>query len=286
MAIKKSLKGAVVIDGVELYLLDPVKGNECWIGQEMVFKLLIASWIKISPHDKIMNPVLVGPPGCGKTSLSRAAADYLKKPVYMMNCTADMRPEDLLITPVLSANQEIRYQASSLVSAMITGGVCVLDEANRMPEKAFGSLAALLDSRRYIESITAGVRIYAHPEFRLVATLNDDYSAFTIPQFIESRLKPIIPVSFPTPQELKQILESHLPCADEELTLGIVEYLSEKKEMGELLEYSIRDALHIAAIAMKLSHNMKKKIDSDDIGSFARYVVKIHDSNKTPFNWL
>jgi hypothetical protein len=48
---------------------------------------------------------------------------------------------------------------------MIRGGVVILDEGNRMSEKSWASLAPLLDNRRYIESIVAGVKINAHRIF-------------------------------------------------------------------------------------------------------------------------
>ncbi len=64
---------------------------------------------------------------------------------------------------------------------MIRGGVCILDEANRMSEKSWASLAPLLDTRRYIESIVAGLKVSAHPDFRICVTMNDDASTFEIP---------------------------------------------------------------------------------------------------------
>jgi RND family efflux transporter MFP subunit len=74
----------------------------------------------------------------------------------------------------------IEYTASPLVTAMLRGGVCILDEGNRMSEKSWASLAQLLDNRRYVESIVAGVKIKAHADFRFCATMNDDASTFEI----------------------------------------------------------------------------------------------------------
>ena len=71
---------------------------------------------------------------------------------------------------------------------MIRGGVCILDEGNRMNEKSWASLAPLLDHRRYIESIVAGVTIQADPNFRCAVTMNQDESTFEIPDYILSRL--------------------------------------------------------------------------------------------------
>ncbi len=55
-----------------------------------------------------------------------------------------------------------------------------------------GTLAPLLDTRRYIESIVAGLKVPAHSEFRICVTMNDDASTFEIPEYIHSRLQPQI----------------------------------------------------------------------------------------------
>ena len=114
----------------------------------------------------------------------------LDEEVYLFQATMDTRPEDLIITPVIGPQGTIQYAASSLVSAMIKGGVLILDEGNRMSEKAWASLAPLLDDRRYVESIITGLRIPAHPDFRIVVTMNEDSSTFEVPEYIHSRLQP------------------------------------------------------------------------------------------------
>jgi MoxR-like ATPase len=65
-----------------------------------------------------------------------AAAKVLGRELYIYQCTADTRPEDLLVTPVLAESGKIAYHASPLVTAMLRGGVCLLDEGNRMNEKS------------------------------------------------------------------------------------------------------------------------------------------------------
>ena len=118
-----------------------------------------------------------------------------------MQATVDTRPEDLIVTPVLEEQGKLRYVASALVTAMVRGGVAILDEGNRMSEKSWASLAPLLDSRRYVESIIAGIKIKAHPLFRFVATMNDDASTFDLPEYIQSRLQPQILLDFPERDE-------------------------------------------------------------------------------------
>src|ERR1700748_107257 len=187
----------VEIDGVPLHLAHPDELSISWVGQEEVMRQLLAAWLVVDPQDLAMDPRLLGKPGVGKTTLAYAAAKRLGRDVYILQATVDTRPEDLLITPVIEGVSQLRYVASPLVTAMIRGGVAILDEGNRMSEKSGPSLAPLLDNRRYAESIVAGIKIKAHPDFRLVATMNEDSSTFDLPEYIHSRLQPQILIDFP-----------------------------------------------------------------------------------------
>ena len=187
----------VEIEGVPLHLAHPDELSITWVGQEEVMRQLLAAWLVIDAQDLPMNPRLLGKPGVGKTTLAYAAAKRLDREVYIMQATVDTRPEDLLVTPVIEGEARLRYVASPLVTAMLRGGIVILDEGNRMSEKSWASLAPLLDNRRYVESIVAGIKIKAHPLFRVVATMNDDASTFDLPEYIHSRLQPMILIDFP-----------------------------------------------------------------------------------------
>src|SRR3984893_8574994 len=203
------------IQGVEIALGFPDEFNFSWIGQADVLEQLLAAWLVIDKMDIPLNPRLIGKPGVGKTTLAYAAAKKLKKQAYIFQCTMDTRPEDLLITPVIDKTGGIRYVASALVTAMSRGGVCILDEANRMSEKSWASLAPLLDTRRYIESIVAGLKVTSHPDFRICVTMNEDSSTFEIPEYIHSRLQPQIYLDFPEAEEERRILKENLPFVDD-----------------------------------------------------------------------
>ena len=118
---------------------------------------LLAAWLVIDAQDLPMNPRLIGKPGVGKTTLAYAAAKRLGREAYIMQATVDTRPEDLIVQPVIEGEARLRYVASPLLSAMLRGGVAILDEGNRMSEKSWASLAPLLDTRRYVESVVAGI---------------------------------------------------------------------------------------------------------------------------------
>src|SRR5262245_30813352 len=129
----------VTIDGISLTLANPVKLNVKWVGQEELLKQLLAAWLGIDERDIPFNPRLIGKPGVGKTTLAYAAARTLGRPVYLFQATMDTRPEDLIVSPVVGEAGKIQYVASSLVTAMLRGGVCILDEGNCMSEKSWAS---------------------------------------------------------------------------------------------------------------------------------------------------
>jgi MoxR-like ATPase len=248
----------VEIEGVHLHLAHPDELQVQWVGQEDVMRQLLAAWLVIDDRDLPMNPRLIGKPGVGKTTLAYAAAQRLGREVYIMQATADTRPEDLLITPVIEGEGMLRYVASPLVTAMIRGGVVILDEGNRMSEKSWASLAPLLDNRRYVESIVAGVKIKAHPLFRLVSTMNDDSSTFDLPEYIHSRLQPQILIDFPAYDEELAILKENLPFADSDILEYVTEFLQHAHAADE--RYSARDGINIARFTMKLQHIAKDRV--------------------------
>ncbi|MCH8156604.1 MAG: AAA family ATPase [Nitrospinae bacterium] len=220
-----------------------------WIGQGEVLKQTLACWMVVAEKDLPLSPRILGIPGIGKTTLGMVAAMQRKQPLYIFQCTSDTRPEDLLITPVLAESGKISYHASPLVSAMITGGICILDEGNRMNEKSWASLAPLLDHRRYVESIIAGLRIPAHADFRSCVTMNQDESTFEIPDYILSRLQPTLTLRMPNYQDEMAILQYHLPFAEAELLKMTVDFLQRSHQLD--LDFSPRDGIHILQYAMK-----------------------------------
>jgi MoxR-like ATPase len=259
----------ITIQGVEIALGFPDEFSFKWIGQKDVLDQLLAAWLVIDHDDIPLNPRLIGKPGVGKTTLAYAAAKKLGKPVYIFQCTMDTRPEDLLIVPVVDTSGGIRYVASALVTAMLRGAVCILDEANRMSEKSWASLAPLLDTRRYIESIVAGLKITAHPEFRICVTMNDDASTFEIPEYIHSRLQPQIYLDFPEEDEERRILRENLPFVDDQILEYVISFLQRAHQHNE--NYTIRDGINIARYAAKRIYSLKE--NSGNIEGLLRQAV-------------
>lgn len=239
----------IIVDGVSLRLALSIEPFQEWIGEREILTQLLACWLVIDERDLPLSPRITGAPGIGKTTLAMAGARERKQPLYIFQCTADTRPEDLLITPILAESGSIAYQASPLVTAMVNGGVCVLDEGNRMNEKSWASLAPLLDHRRFIESIVAGIQVPAHPNFRCCVTMNEDASTYEVPDYILSRLQPTLNMAFPRREDELAILRYHLPFAPADMLAVTVDFLQEAHQLN--LEFSVRDGIHLLQYALK-----------------------------------
>ena len=254
----------------DLILAEPVTKAVRWIGRGELLEQLLACWTMVTDDDLPLCPRIIGQPGMGKTTLAQAAAASAAKNVYIFQCAMDTRPEDLLVTPVLNESGTISYHASALVTAMIDGGVAILDEANRMSEKSWASLAPLLDHRRYVESIVAGARIEAHADFRCCVTMNDDASTYEVPDYIVSRLQPLIEVGFPDREDELAILSYNVTFAPEDLLRITTDFL--QKAHGFRLGYSTRDGINIMRYALKLQ---VADLESDLETAFHRSVAQV-----------
>jgi MoxR-like ATPase len=255
----------VEIEGVPLHLAHPDELTVAWVGQDEPMRQLLAAWLVVDPQDLPMNPRLLGKPGVGKTTLAYAAGKRLGRDVFIMQATVDTRPEDLLVTPVIEGEKRLRYVASPLLTAIIRGGIGILDEGNRMSEKSWASLAPLLDNRRYVESLVAGIKIRAHPLFRMVATMNDDASTFDLPEYIHSRLQPQIVIDFPERHEEYAIMKENLPFSDDQVLNYVTDFLQQAHSAEE--RYTVRDGINIARFATKL-------LRADDGDNDLRFILR------------
>ena len=260
----------IVVDNVELILSHPLQFSTEWIGQIEPKRQLLACWMVLSEKDLPLTPRIIGYPGIGKTTLAIAAAQERQQNVFIMQCTSDTRPEDLLVTPVLSEHGTISYHASPLLTAVISGGIAILDEGNRMSEKSWASLAGLFDNRRTVESVVAGITVTAHPEFRAAVTMNEDSSTFEIPDYIMSRLQPGIQIPFPDRSDELRILRYTIPFSDEEILEMCVDFLQRAHDLD--LPYSVRDGINAMRYTLKL-RNADPKADTGAL--FQRAVAQI-----------
>lgn len=248
------------IEGISLTLAGPDAGYTEWIDYNSYMLQLQAAWLRLADDEPPLNPRIVGEPGLGKTTLARAVGRSTNRLVYIFQCTMDTRPEDLVITPVLTGERQIAYRASAVATAVIRGGVALLDEANRMPERSWASLASLMDERRSLKSEVAGLTLTAHPEFRLCVTMNADTSVYELPGYIQSRLKPKIEIVPPPWPIQERIIQAKCRQVAPDLLKRVLTLLRKRAERG--LRDSVRDMLTLAHYSQKLRDSgLKKPLD-------------------------
>ena len=131
-----------------------------------------------------------------------------------------------------------------------------------MNEKSWASLAPLLDQRRYVESIVAGITVPASPEFRCAVTMNEDESTYEVPDYILSRLQPTLTLTYPERDDEMAILKYHLPFAEPEMLALTVDFLQQSHSLK--LDFSPRDGINLLRYAMKrLAQNKEHPVAKD-----------------------
>src|SRR3989337_3288926 len=143
------------------------------IGREHEIKKVLAAWIG---GDAVLplSPLLVGEAGIGKNRIVYECARIWSKELYIIQGHEDVSAEDLICTVRFSddPNKKMDYIVSPLVTAMVRGAICFIDEIAKIRLRALAPLASVFDERRYIDSNILGERIYAQPGFRFIAAPN------------------------------------------------------------------------------------------------------------------
>lgn len=126
---------------------------------------------------KLATPVLlVGPPGCGKTSLPQQVAARLGIPFARVNCDGELRRAHLvgqwLPEPAEGGGMSVRWHDSTLVQAVRHGWWLVLDELDAASPAVTMVLQSLLEPGRRMHLAETSDTIEAHPRFRVFATGN------------------------------------------------------------------------------------------------------------------
>jgi MoxR-like ATPase len=180
------------------------------VGRDREMRAVLAAWMG-GPGHFPLTPLLVGIAGQGKNRIIYECTKMCNKELYMVQGHEDVGAEDLICVARKSDDPDkmIDYQASPLVTAMLRGGVCFIDEIGKIRRRALAPLSSLLDERRYIDSVQLGERFIASPGFRFIAATNDDdFDDNPLPEFVASRMRPAITVDYLEPDEINRIIRA------------------------------------------------------------------------------
>jgi len=251
-------KQKIQLNNKLVWASEPYKPNSAlmpeFVGREREMELIVASWIAGS-HGLPLSPVLIGEPGVGKNRIIYELARFTNRELYIAQGHEDITSEDLACTVRFSDNgaNMMEYVISPLVSAMLKGEIFFLDEIGKIRPRALALLVSVLDERRYIDSSLLGERVYAHPGFRFIAATNTGEIGM-LPEFIKSRMRPVIKIGFPERQEIEAIIHLQFKTRMENLS-SLVEkfwYLWDQKGL-EKRTLTPRDAIAIFSMASSIS---------------------------------
>ncbi|MGG0668076.1 MoxR family ATPase [Lederbergia citrisecunda] len=215
-------------------------------------------WEDILVGVVLKKPVLLkGPSGSGKTKLAQSISHFFNQPMHSVNCSVDLDAESLLGFKTINATSGqsiIEFVEGPVVQAMKKGHILYIDEINMAKPETLPILHSVLDHRRMLTNPFTGEVIHAHPDFTVVAAINEGYVG-TSPMN-EALKNRFISFSIPylTGDQLREIIQTLFPQADSAMVqtfLNINEDLRKQVMNGLLSEEaaSVRSLLDAIALA-------------------------------------
>lgn len=228
-------------------------------GRNDEIRAIFAAWISTNSHPPL-SPLMIGLPGVGKNRIVYELAKITGLKLYILQGHEDITAEDLACSVRFAdgATNGMEYVLSPLVTAMINGGICFIDEIGKLRPRALSLLVSVLDERRYIDSSLLGERIVASDSFRFVAATNTG-EQHDLPEFIRSRMRPVIHVGLPDKKDINEIIlaQQGVHKNREFLINQFWELCAEQS-----LNPSARDAIQLFGLAASLGSFRKAGADS------------------------
>lgn len=231
----------------------------------------------------LQKPVLLkGPSGSGKTKLAETIANQFQQPVHSINCSVDLDAESLLgfKTVVQKDGQTfIEFVEGPVVQAMRQGHFLYIDEINMAKAETLPILHSVLDYRRMLTNPFTNEVIHAHPDFGVIAAINEGYVGTTpMNEALKNRF-----ISFSIPyisgEQLELLMDERFPEIQPQLKnqmLSLSNDLRQQVKNGLLSDEaasirSLFDAIELAeqidtmraiqyAIAEKLEDQTEKNL--------------------------
>jgi MoxR-like ATPase len=223
-----------------------------------------------------LTPIVVGPPGIGKSLLVRKFAYDTGRPFHEIFFDELLRPAYLIgsFDPAIVLQKgycQKAFEKGHLLRAMEEGGIFLAQELNRAGEFCQNSLLEPLEERSYY--VPKIGRVYADERFAFIATANPAELAGThqFSEALRDRLRIWISLTYPDRNtELKII---RMNCEPATLPKDILDKIyavvkAAREEQEHEMAVSIRAGISIAKLA---AHHISKhgELRDSDLTNYA-----------------
>lgn len=231
--------------------------------------------------DAELTPALVGPPGTGKTLISRLFASNQERPFYWLTMDEGTRPAHLVgsfdpARALADGYVPESFVPGPLLSAMLTGGILLVNEINRATEFLQNSLLEPLEERStFVPHIG---RIDAAEGFSVLFALNPAEMAGThrISEALRDRIKVWINLNYPDKNTELEIIRVHCPEATlgEEVLDRIHRLLSRTRRHEDIeVPASVRAGIALARLAFSIATRNGTQVSEKELKEAAQLVA-------------
>ncbi len=218
-----------------------------------------------------LTPIVVGPPGVGKSLLARKFARDTGRPFHEIFFDELLRPAYLIgsFDPAVVLHDGYSAEAfekGHLLRAMEEGGIFLAQELNRAGEFCQNSLLEPLEERSYY--VPRLGRVHAHERFAFIATANPSELAGThqFSEALRDRLRVWIPLAYPDRSTELKIIKAN--CEPATLPGAVLEKIyamvaAARREREHEMSVSIRAGISIARLAARHLSTRGELAESD-----------------------
>lgn len=120
-------------------------------------------------------PFLIGPKGCGKSTIAKALAEHMKYDFFEFDMGQAIKPKKFFIGGMVLSEGATEIIHSEFFNAYTSSQptLIFLDELTRIPDQSANFLMTILSrNQSYIYDEDAGVRYYKGENVRIIAAGN------------------------------------------------------------------------------------------------------------------